>query len=153
MILLSCEWQNPAAIMGIATKRNVMVDSNVFIHLLRHDRDPFLELSSWVDPMDLVTCGMVRLEVERGLTGNRLRIRTAKFFDLLRFIPATNIIWSDATEIAWTLDRQGKVLPAQDILIAAHCLKFGGQILTSDRHFESVHGLKVYKPEEELEGW
>lgn len=137
----------------MAHKRNVMVDSNVYIHLLRQDRDPFHELSSWADPLELVTCGMVRLEVERGLIGNRLRARTATFFDMLRFIPTTNIIWSNATEISWALDRKGKVLPAQDILIAAHTLKFGGQILTSDRHFESVPGLNVFKPEEELAGW
>lgn len=138
--------------MGIAEKRNVMVDSNVFIHLLRRNRDPIEELTTWCDPLELVTCGMVRLEVERGIIGKHLRTRMVEFFDMLRFIPTTNLIWSNATEIAWTLDRKGQVLPAQDILIAAHALKFGGRILTSDHHFDSIPGLTVLKPEEELEG-
>lgn len=134
-------------------KRNVLVDSNVYIHLLRRNRDPVIELAAWMDPLELVTCGMVRLEVERGLTDIRVRRRMARFFDMLRFIPTTHPIWANASEIAWTLDRSEKVLPAQDILIAAHVLKFGGRILTSDRHFESIPGLKVFKPIEEIEGW
>ena len=139
--------------MDMTEKSNVMVDSNVFIHLLRRNRDPLIALKKWVDLAEVVTCGMIRLEVERGLSGSRIRKEMAVFFDLLRFVPTSNLIWANARKIAWTLDRSGKVLPAQDILIAAHALKFGGRILTSDRHFESIPGLKVYNPVKEIAGW
>lgn len=138
--------------MGIMEKREVMVDSTVFIHLMRSDLDPVEILTAWIPPYELLTCGMVRLEVERGIIGKRLRNRMVRFFNMLRFIPTTNPIWANATEMARTLDRAGKVLPAQDILIAAHALKFGGRILTSDRHFESIPGLTILRPEDELEG-
>jgi len=69
------------------------------------------------------------------------------------FVPTSNRIWQNATEMAWSLDRKGKVLPAQDILIAAHALKFGGGILTADRHFLDIPGMRVFDPAEEFEEW
>ncbi|MCH8512588.1 MAG: PIN domain-containing protein [Kiritimatiellae bacterium] len=131
----------------------MMVDSNVFIHFLRKNLDPLSLLQSWIDPSELVTCGMVRMEVERGITGQKLRRRVSAFFDLLRFVPTSNQIWANATEMAWTLDRRGKILPAQDLLIAAHALKFGGSILTADRHFYEIPGMKVFDPAEEFPEW
>jgi len=139
--------------MVMTPKNNVMVDSNVFIHFLRRNQDPLKHLQSWTDPAELVTCGMVRMEVERGICGKKTRDRVTEFFDLLRFVPTSNQIWANATEIAWALDRRGKVLPAQDILIAAHALKFGGSILTSDRHFYDVPGMRVFDPAEEFPDW
>jgi len=139
--------------MAMPLKNNVMVDSNVFIHFLRKNQDPLLHLRSWTEPAELVTCGMIRMEVERGICGGKIRSRIAAFFDLLRFVPTSNQIWVNATEIAWTLDRRGKVLPAQDVLIAAHALKFGGSILTSDRHFDDIPGIRVYDPAKEFPAW
>lgn len=137
----------------MSLKNNVMVDSNVFIHFLRRNQDPLQHLRSWTDPAELVTCGMVRMEVERGICHGKTRVRVSAFFDLLRFVPTSNQIWANATEIAWALDRRGKVLPAQDVLIAAHALKFGGAILTSDRHFYDIPGMRVYNPAEEFSEW
>lgn len=68
-------------------------------------------------------------------------------------VSTSNQIWANATEMAWALDRRGKVLPAQDVLIAAHALKFGGAILTSDRHFYEIPGMRVYDPAEEFPEW
>ena len=134
-------------------KSNVMVDSNVYIHFLKKNQDPLQRLGSWTEPAELMTCGMVRMEVERGVCGEKMRTRIAAFFDLLRFIPTSNQIWANATEMAWTLDRRGKVLPTQNVLIAAHALKFGGAILTSDRHFYEIPGIRVYDPAEEFADW
>lgn len=130
-----------------------MVDSNVYIHFLKKNLDPLQHLATWADPAEFLTCGMVRMEVERGIRSEKMRARFTDFFDLLRFVPTSNRIWANATELAWVLDRRGTVLPAQDVLIAAHAFKFGGAILTSDRHFYEIPGVKVYDPSEEFEDW
>ena len=46
---------------------SVLVDSNVYIGLLRRGFDPVAVLGPWAGSTDVATCGMVRLEVERGL--------------------------------------------------------------------------------------
>jgi predicted nucleic acid-binding protein len=55
----------------------VLVDSNVYIGLLRRGLDPVEILGGWIGDGDLATCGMVRLEVERGLKVERIRRRVS----------------------------------------------------------------------------
>ena len=59
------------------------------------------------------------------------------------FLPTTNQIWERATQLAWALDRQGRILPAHDILIAAHALQADATVLTRNAHFSSIPGLRV----------
>jgi predicted nucleic acid-binding protein len=131
----------------------ILIDSNIFIRLLRQNQDPMRFLDPWKGERDFLTCGMVRMEVERGISIPAVQRRVAGFFDVMLCIPTSNQIWANATEIARALDRRGNVLPAQDVLIAAHALKFGGSILTSDRHFYEIPGIRVYDPAEEFTEW
>jgi len=131
----------------------ILVDSNIFIHLLRKNLDPMRYLDPWKQDRNFMTCGMVRMEVERGISIPAVQRRVAAFFNVMLWVPTSNQILANATEMAWALDRRGKVLPAQDVLIAAHALKFGGAILTSDRHFYEIPGIRVYDPAVEFPEW
>ena len=101
----------------------------------------------------MAICGMVRLEVERGLRVERIRRRLSSFFDVLLNIPTTNRIWEEAAAQAWSLDRRGLVLPAQDILIAMCAKEIGASVLSDDRHFDLLPGLRVLRPEDTLREW
>ena len=131
----------------------VLVDSNVYIGLLRRGLDPAEILGDWIGSGDLATCGMVRLEVERGVRIEPIRRRVGAFFDVLINVPTSNKIWENSASLAWTLDRSGITLPAQDILIATCAGEIGAAVLTDDKHFEEFTGLQVFKPVEEFEVW
>lgn len=128
----------------------VLVDSCVFIALLRERSDPAVELLQRTALEDLATCGMVYMEVLRGLTIPKVKTRLTEFFRVLQNVPTDNRIWRDATETAWHLDRQGITLPAQDLLIAACARRIGAAVLTFDHHFEKIPGLRVYRSIDEL---
>ena len=102
---------------------------------------------------DLATCGMVRLEVERGLRIEKIHHRMAAFFDVLINIPTTNKIWKESAALAWSLDRSGITLPSQDILIATCAQEIGAAILTDDNHLEIFQELQILKPSKEFAGW
>lgn len=44
-------------------------------------------------------------------------------------------------ELAWQLDRQGRVLPLQDLHIAACALSINAVVLTTDTHFQEIPGV------------
>ena len=131
----------------------VLVDSNVFIGLLRRGLDPVEILGRWIGDGDLATCGMVRLEVERGLKFERVRRRVGGLFDVLINVPTTNKIWELAASTAWALGRNGITLPAQDILIATCAHEIGAAVLTDDKHFDEFTDLQVLKPGLECPVW
>lgn len=127
----------------------ILVDSNVYIDLMKHGRDPVSTLGDWVGSSELVTCGMVRLEVLRGLKQPKARQRISSFMDIMINVRTDAAFWPDATDLAWQLDRQGKVIPGTDIIIAACALQTSAAVMTSDAHFRAIDGLSVIAPPSE----
>lgn len=118
-----------------------LVDSNVFIALTRRDEDVAQWLGGQLD--DIYTCGMVRLEVLRGIKDPRQRDEMASFFNVLCNVPTDNRLWDQAAELGWELDRRGLIIPGPDILIAACALRAGVPVMTADKHFDDIPGLTV----------
>jgi predicted nucleic acid-binding protein len=123
-----------------------LVDSNVFIDDLRQGIDPMRSLLDRFPLTDLVTCGVVKAEVLRGVKSLRARDRLAGLFEVMRYVQTSDRLWDEAWQLAWTLDRQGRILPLSDLVIASCALKEGARVLTSDRHFDHIPNLHVLRP-------
>ena len=121
----------------------VLVDSNFFIRRQRQNIDPFDELGAFADTHEFLTCGMVVMEVLRGVHRAQVRERYRTGFSVMIYVPTTSRIWDLATDIALSLDRRGTPIPPQDTLIAAHALQAGAAVLTFDRDFARIPGLTV----------
>ena len=128
----------------------VLVDSCVFITLLKQRRDPATELLARASDLDFATCGMVRLEVLRGLTTPRLRRAVGEFMDVMQYVPTDNRLWDDAVEISHHLRAIGWNLPAGDLVIGACARRIGAAVLTFDKHFDVIPEIRVYHSLEEL---
>ncbi len=123
--------------------KSSLVDSNIYIRMLRNGLDPVINLGSRAKENDLVTCGMVRMEVLRGNKNQDVRLGVEKMFDLMIHVPTRKRLWENASQLAWQLDRKGLVIPAQDILIACRARQVGAAVMTSNRHFHSIPELEV----------
>ena len=126
-------------------EKPVLIDSNVYITLLRAGKDPAKELTRRYSTIDLATCGMVRLEVLRGITGPQVSQRLSEFFEVLQNVPSDAGLWDSAIQLAWDLDRKGQVIPATDVVIAASALRIGAIVFTYDHHFDVVPGLEIIR--------
>ena len=80
---------------------DVMVDSNVYINLLKRRQDPTGILGEWAGDRNLATCGMIRMEVLRGLKVPRVYQRVANFLDVLIDVRTNDTFWDDAAALAW----------------------------------------------------
>ena len=121
----------------------VLPDSNFYINCARAGLDPFVELSTHTDDWEFATCGMVVLEVCRGRSNPHVLQTVRERFAIMPFIAAGTTVWEQATQLAWSLDRRGVVLPAPDLLIAACALQAKAAVLTADAHFSQIPGLRV----------
>jgi predicted nucleic acid-binding protein len=121
--------------------RAVLPDSSFYIRCLRTGLDPFQELAGFAEEYEFATCGMVVIEVSRGLRERRVLERFRERFSIMPFIATGVATWERATDLAWTLDRKGRVIPATDVLIAACALQANAAVLTSDAHFQEIPGL------------
>lgn len=121
----------------------ILVDSSVYIRLMRQRLDPVAVLFEHYDTVNLVTCGMVQLEVLRGVREPKARRRLEDFMSVMQYVPADEGLWRDATELAWRIDRLGATIQASDSVIAASALRKGASVLTRDSDFRRVPGLHV----------
>ena len=127
-------------------ENDILVDSNVFMDLLNRRRDPAIWLVKWAGKSNLATCGMVKLEVLRGIKSLKQLTNFAAFMDVMVNVPSDQRLWTAATNLAWKLDRMGLVIPGADVVIAASALRLDAAVLTSDAHFARIEGLRVITP-------
>lgn len=119
----------------------ILVDSSVYIKLMRRRLDPATVLFEHYDSVNLVTCGMVQVEVLRGVRDLNARKRLEGFMSVMQYVPTDERLWREATHLAWRIDRAGESIQATDALIAASALRRGASVLTLDSDFKRVPGL------------
>lgn len=124
---------------------NVLVDSNYFISRLKRRENPFHELAASAEgEWEFFTCGMVILEVCRGIREPKFLKAYREAFSVMSCVPTTGRVWEKASDIAWQLDRKGIVMQASDLIIAASALLVDAAVLTQDGDFHRVPGLTVW---------
>lgn len=123
----------------------LLVDSSVYIHLLRGGFDPISALAEHFEATTLVCCDVVRCEVLRGIIRAKPRAELTHFFNLLVHVTMDHRAWQQTEELAWQLDRAGKMIPLTDVIIAICALRANAQLLTRDHHFELVPQLSLAK--------
>ncbi len=121
----------------------VLVDSSVYISLLRANTDPVRELAGRFEITEIVGCDIVRCEVLRGVIRPKPKAYLAEFFDLLVHVNMDRGAWRASEELAWRLDRSGRMLPLTDIIIAVCAMRAEAAVLTHDRHFSMVPDLPL----------
>jgi tRNA(fMet)-specific endonuclease VapC len=121
----------------------VLVDSSVYIHLLRNGTDPIAALSERFEATEIVGCDIVRCEVLRGIIRQRVKAELAEFFNLLIHVTMDHRAWEETEELVWRLDRAGKILPLTDLIIAVCAFRAEASIVTRDRHFEMIPHLRL----------
>ena len=66
---------------------------------------------------------------------------------LLDFLETTQAVWESVAGLAFDLKTKGESLPLPDLILAAVSLQHGCQILTRDKAFQRIPGLRLYTPE------
>lgn len=121
----------------------ILVDSNIYIGLMRRGHDPVSVLFEHYDTTNLVTCGLIRLEVLRGVRVQKTWDRISAFMDVMQYVEADGALWGEATAIAARTDRRGTPIPGTDAFIAACAFRKGASVLTEDKDFKRIDDLPL----------
>lgn len=121
--------------------RPILADTSWYIAQARAKKDPLLDLAELSLSRDIAVCGMVITELGRGIRPGKTLHRYIECWELMRYVPSDQKLWHQTLELAWQLDRKGRVLPLQDLHIAACALSINAVVLTTDTHFQEIPGL------------
>jgi predicted nucleic acid-binding protein len=120
---------------------NYIIDSTVFIAWMRAGQNPIRRLAPWLRSGALVGCGIIRAEVLRGMIAEPARKEMTLLFEHIPDVPLSTDAWNETAELAWRLDRCGRVLPLPDLAIAICAQRAKATLVTRDRHFRDIPSL------------
>ncbi len=122
----------------------ILVDTAIYIDRLRAEQDIRQELMPYLASGMLYNCGVVRGEVICGIKDLRLKAEMTAFFNIIPEVPTSGQMWKQVAELAWLLDRSTKWrFPMTDIIIARCAMNVGAVLVSPDKHFLDIPGLKV----------
>lgn len=119
----------------------ILLDSAVYINLLRAKVDVRQTLVSALQAGQLYNCGVVRAEVLRGISNLRFKAEMEAFFDIIPEVPTDAKMWRQVSDIGWNLGRKGKWPPVTDLVIAACAMRVRATLISPDAHFVDIPGL------------
>lgn len=120
-----------------------LVDTSAWIHGLRVDGDAVItrRVRELLQSGEAAWCAMIRLELWNGARGDHEK-RVLR--EMERHVPDLEInadVWANACSLAAHVRKEGKSIPATDILIAACARHHGVPLEHADRHFEMLAGI------------
>jgi predicted nucleic acid-binding protein len=121
----------------------VLADSSFYIHMLRQGQDPLKSLALAAATRDLAICGVIRCEVGRALRPAKVRAQFGEFWDVMINVPTDNLLWEQAEQMLWELDRQGMIIPLTDAIIGCCARRIDAVVLTYDKHFSVMPGVRT----------
>ena len=130
--------------------RKVMIDTNIYSLALRGDHS-VADLLRRIDSIGISTISVGEL-LAGFQAGNREK-KNRQELELFLDSPRVTVFNTDVetadfyASVLNQLKRAGNPIPANDIWIAASAFQHGYKLLSDDRHFESVQGLFLVKPE------
>ncbi len=128
--------------------KNVLLDTNAYVSLLSGDEAVLNVLAN-------ASCCYMSIfvigELYAGFAGGRKERQNREL--LGRFLNRSTVKILNATmetsdlfgHIKNSLKKKGRPIPINDVWIAAHTMETGSTIITYDRHFMEVDGLRVFQ--------
>jgi len=89
------------------------------------------------------TCGPVLSELLQGTRGDHDREAVLEAHRSLEYAEATPAVWVRAGDLAKALRSSGITIPLSDVLIAAIAIEQRLEIITADRHFGLIPGVRI----------
>lgn len=101
-------------------------------------------LEGLIRDRQIILVGIVLAELQRGFRNSRERQRVNDMLAGLAYVEVRRVTWQHAGAIAQEMDAKGLSIPLTDACIAAVALEGDHEILTRDKHFARIPGLRLY---------
>ncbi|MDF1521321.1 MAG: PIN domain-containing protein [Trueperaceae bacterium] len=120
----------------------VLVDTSAWVAFFRGEEPACARVVELVGAGRAVRCGPVELELRQGLR----RPEASAVLDLWSALPEVavdGLDFASAGDLLRKLRAQGRAIPSMDGLIATLALRHDAALLTLDRHFDGIEGLRL----------
>lgn len=124
---------------------NVLIDTSAWIEFFRGHSRIAETVTSLIETGRACLCGVIYYEILQGAKDDEEALHLPNALSALKYFEMTPDTWIKAGHVAARLRRKGVILPMSDILVGIVATEHALQVLTLDKHFNSIPGLIHYK--------
>jgi predicted nucleic acid-binding protein len=129
----------------LEANNGILADTSVWIEFFRRESEIGAYLFSLLTEKPVWVCGIVMFELLQGVKSEAEKLEVQSAFEGLPYAKMSPLLWQRAAELSQSLKKSGRNIPLSDIFIAAIAIEYNLSILTTDKHFEHIPGVKLYK--------
>ncbi len=126
--------------------KKILLDTSAYSQLMRGNNN----VADYANEADIVYLSVfVIAELLTGFKGGSLEKRNLEIFNNFKDKPAVQIIEAAEetaeifSEIKYKLKSAGTPIPINDLWIASNCFETGSVLITADKHFNLIQGLRI----------
>jgi predicted nucleic acid-binding protein len=124
----------------------ILPDTCAWIDFFKGNPTPLAEsLAQSLMRHEVATCGVVLCELLQGVKKSGEEQLVLDALQALPHLEMNRELWIAAGKLSATLRTSGHTLPLSDIIIATLAMSHDCSVLTVDRHFAEIPGLKLVK--------
>ena len=126
----------------------ILLDTNAYSSFLSGDKSVFdYIVEAEVIYISTIVIGELFAGFHGGgkLSQNREELKSFLKKDGVEVIDVTIETAEIFGEIKAGLSKKGKMIPLNDIWIAAHSIETGSKLVTYDKHFKNISGLRIWE--------
>lgn len=127
------------------TDNPIFADTSAWIEFFKPGSKTGNALERLIVKSSVWISGIVLFELIQGVRSEDEKSKILATMSNLQYIEMSKPLWQKASELASLLRKRGLTLPLSDILIATVAIEHRLSILTLDKHFEQVPGVRIYK--------
>jgi len=124
-----------------------LLDTNTASYVIKGNvprvREKLLKVPTADVAISVITEAELRFGVVRVPEAKHLAIAVEEFFKYVEIRPWDSAAARQYAELRAVVEQQGRPIGNLDLMITAHALALGSVLVTSDRVFRRVKGLKV----------
>jgi len=124
---------------------DVLIDTSAWVEYFKGHSKTADTVTSLIETRRASICGIIYYELLQGARDDKEARYLPNALSALRYFEMTADTWVHAGLIAAGLRSRGITLPMSDILVGTVALKHSIQVLTLDKHFNSIPGLARYQ--------
>ncbi|CAM4483166.1 MAG: tRNA(fMet)-specific endonuclease VapC [Legionella sp.] len=123
-----------------------MLDTNIVSHFIKgdhHVRNKVISVPMSELAISVITEGELLFGLAKRPDAKKLSIVVHEFLIRVDVLPWDSAVAACYGTLRADLQRKGRILGNLDLLIAAHALSLGIVLITNDRAFSQIDGLKI----------
>ena len=117
---------------------NILVDTSAWIEFFRKKAPYYEAILELIDNGIICCVGIVLAELLQGAKCQREFEVLKEFLYVFDFLPESTEMWKKAGEVSYLLRHKGKAIGLSDCYISVITISNNVQLLTLDRHFETI---------------